>query len=279
MPVEALPPEIWAMVIQTVDDYCFAWFVLRRVSPFLRQVTEDVFATRIIRDCRIRFAGNYARSIASDAMEAKHSMASIGNTTFSFNATNFSPPTTKEKVVLRLQDQFCWPGCPLCCLGHQPFFAQTRRTEALLSKEAQFIRHHGELRCHKLPSVALDRVRKEISLDWRALCQTLYYQELKERQVRRPWIRHVTSVTNGTNPMQIRFYGEAGKQLKLRYQTWGREELLEGCKEDGWIFWATPRDENDVITLNLHSRHHKRKRATTHTTKHSYSLRRPRLQF
>lgn len=64
MPPEALPPEIWSSIIHLLaDDRCFAWCVLRRVSPFLRHVTEDVFATLLVSRFGIRFAGDYARDV------------------------------------------------------------------------------------------------------------------------------------------------------------------------------------------------------------------------
>jgi hypothetical protein len=61
--LEALPPEIWSFIVQLVDDRCFAWFVLRRVSPFLRHVTEGVFATQLVSDFSLRFAGDYADTV------------------------------------------------------------------------------------------------------------------------------------------------------------------------------------------------------------------------
>jgi hypothetical protein len=63
MPPEALPPELWQLIIATLDDHCFVWFVLRRASPYLRAVTEDVFARHMLRTCSLRFAGQHAKNL------------------------------------------------------------------------------------------------------------------------------------------------------------------------------------------------------------------------
>jgi len=62
MPLEALPPELWFNIITYFDDD-FAWHALRRVSPFLRHVTEDVFASLLLRTCSLRFAGEPAKNL------------------------------------------------------------------------------------------------------------------------------------------------------------------------------------------------------------------------
>jgi hypothetical protein len=53
-----LPSEIWHQIIDTLDDNCFTWFVLRRVSPFLKSVTEQVFSLRALRGFSVTFAGS-----------------------------------------------------------------------------------------------------------------------------------------------------------------------------------------------------------------------------
>jgi len=62
MPPE-LPPELWGIIIDSLDDSCHAWFVLRAVSKTLRTITEDNFATRIKDGCTIRYAGGDERKI------------------------------------------------------------------------------------------------------------------------------------------------------------------------------------------------------------------------
>lgn len=62
-PPEALPPELWHLIITTLNDDCFAWIVLRHVSSYLRLVTEDVFARHILRSCSVRFAGSSAKKL------------------------------------------------------------------------------------------------------------------------------------------------------------------------------------------------------------------------
>jgi hypothetical protein len=63
MPPEHLPAELWHQVIMLLDDRCFAWIVLRQVSPFLASVTEDVFARYVSRTCSIRFAGQTVQNL------------------------------------------------------------------------------------------------------------------------------------------------------------------------------------------------------------------------
>ncbi|KAF2121233.1 hypothetical protein BDV96DRAFT_594449 [Lophiotrema nucula] len=117
MPLEALPPEIWRLAILHLDDHCFAWHVLRRVSPFLRQITEDVFAALLVRDCTVRLTGEYARSIVTEF--AKFHAGSDGinyhgpwrpqffddlpSPGFTFKVTHFSS-SNKDNAVLKLQE-------------------------------------------------------------------------------------------------------------------------------------------------------------------------------
>ena len=63
MPPEALPPELWQLIIMFLDDHCFVWAVLRQVSPFFALVTEDVFARYIVQTCSLRFAGQTLRDL------------------------------------------------------------------------------------------------------------------------------------------------------------------------------------------------------------------------
>lgn len=53
-----LPSEIWHQIIDSLEDNCFMWFVLRRVSPFLKSVTEQVCALRALRTVSVTFAGS-----------------------------------------------------------------------------------------------------------------------------------------------------------------------------------------------------------------------------
>jgi hypothetical protein len=63
MPPQALPPELWQLIIANLDDHCFVWFVLRRTSHFLRAVTEDLFARYMLRTCVVCFAGEHAKKL------------------------------------------------------------------------------------------------------------------------------------------------------------------------------------------------------------------------
>lgn len=60
---QVLPPELWQLIIAFLDDHCFVWFVLRRVSLHLRLVTEDVFARYVIQTCSLRFVGESAKNL------------------------------------------------------------------------------------------------------------------------------------------------------------------------------------------------------------------------
>jgi hypothetical protein len=51
------------LILGHLDDRCFVWFVIRRVSPFLRQIAERVFTTHILQNIAIRFTGRYAWSV------------------------------------------------------------------------------------------------------------------------------------------------------------------------------------------------------------------------
>lgn len=58
-----LPVELWQAVFVCLDDHCFAWFILRQVSHFLKAVIEDVFARRLLRNFRIGIAGQTLRNL------------------------------------------------------------------------------------------------------------------------------------------------------------------------------------------------------------------------
>ncbi|ORY10259.1 hypothetical protein BCR34DRAFT_468604, partial [Clohesyomyces aquaticus] len=214
LPPETLPPEIWMMIILSLDDHCFAWFVLRRVSPFLRSVTESVFAQRIIKDIAIRFAGNGAKNVIVDHVVKQvylttqrlrdarkdHFQTLFGtqHPTFYFEATRFSPPDTKEKVILKLREPlnsyqnsaivvevsevaarrttrypFAWFLRKACC--------SCDPEKCGWLKSSHFVRVGGALRSARLPSIELIEETREISLDWRLFCQRFYYDELLSR--------------------------------------------------------------------------------------------------
>ncbi|KAF2471232.1 uncharacterized protein BDR25DRAFT_285677 [Lindgomyces ingoldianus] len=294
MPPEALPPEIWMMIILRLDDHCFAWFILRRVSSFFRQVTENVFAQRIIRDFAIRFAGDYARTIIVHSLLNEEQKRECGakshlnllfgtqTPTFFFEATRFTPPDTKERAVLQLQEQpsayessffmvdikegpthrkyslpfYLRRKCCKCtppiestldleycnCLS-DIFFAQTREDRTRLATSSHFVRFSKELRSSKLPAIELDVENRELSFDWRSLCQRFYYDELQTRRTMRPWLRELSPKQRAylLDIGQKYLNGPSSHAVYVKVME-GRNvvngpELQEACQRDGWIFW------------------------------------------
>ncbi|KAF2183840.1 hypothetical protein K469DRAFT_667557 [Zopfia rhizophila CBS 207.26] len=247
MPPEMLPPEIWRMIILLLEDHCFAWFVLRRVSPLLRQVTEDCFASPIIGNCVLRFAGDYARGVTMEHKlkkftnlpesvykEATNQLSSLFDgkpLCFSFKAANFFPPDTKQTVVFKLQDD------PSTYDDSFPSFVKWRG----LMGSSHFVRFDGKLWSIKIPFITLEREKQEIHADWRLLCQKFYYHELKTRRINKPELRDFSR-------------GEKSYPLELLDP---RKDLnkIEGFqngqkfRRDGWIFWDSPKDSARIFHL------------------------------
>ncbi|KAF1835230.1 hypothetical protein BDW02DRAFT_296729 [Decorospora gaudefroyi] len=196
MLLEALPPEIWHSIIMCLDDRCFAWFVLRQVSPFMASVTEDVFARYVSRTCSVRFAGTSAENLIlpdefCTCMPKRHSTrASLQPPTFRFLPSAFVPTTTKARLVLKLcdststqemQDTFkphAWFDISLSQVFFKPG-ADAERSRLL--NEPQFVVFDNELKSLRLPSAVIDVAAQEISLDWRLLCDTFMRDQLKCR--------------------------------------------------------------------------------------------------
>ncbi|KAH7089853.1 hypothetical protein FB567DRAFT_311135 [Paraphoma chrysanthemicola] len=196
-PPEALPPEIWHLIIDLVDDHCFVWFVLRRVSPFLKLVTEDVFARYFLRTCSLRFAGEPAKNLLPPDLQARPDRAGLFQPpTFRFQPVAFAPADTKAKAVLRLCDPASDPVCPpefqhvqrIVASGDRlanVFFApghQAHSNRMRLRNEAHFVRLNDQLKSRRIPSLAINVPAREITLDWRRLCQDFLCDEVKCRR-------------------------------------------------------------------------------------------------
>jgi hypothetical protein len=54
---ESLPPELWLLILRCLDDHCFTWFIIRRVSPNLRRLAESAFAPLLLQNLTIRVMG------------------------------------------------------------------------------------------------------------------------------------------------------------------------------------------------------------------------------
>ncbi|KAH7411623.1 hypothetical protein DE146DRAFT_243483 [Phaeosphaeria sp. MPI-PUGE-AT-0046c] len=212
MPPEALPPELWHLIIATFNDDCFVWCVLRHVSSYLRQVTEDVFARHVLRSCSVRFAGESAKKLLpSDLQEpvatfhnaqtrTSYAMAHYSThlplyrpPTFCFQPCVFMPEDSKTKLVLTLCDPASDPS--LAMADPKPttvpfdrltdiFFdpgpaANSNRLR--LINDAHFVRYNNQLKSMRLPSLVIDTNARNITLDWRLLYQKLLYDEWKCR--------------------------------------------------------------------------------------------------
>lgn len=298
-PCEALPVEVWMMILDYLDDNCFTWFIIRRVSPFLRQVAESLLAIQVLRNTTITFTGDYVKSTSlvdisvkdRDFWEWEQTRVSTRDResrhlTFAFRPSHFAPTDTKTRLVLKLhespdnygfkfprerinvQGQSCLAThtstfslrrqCCFCrhriqdpvdvthcnCLA-KIFFAHSPTTQ--LTTKSHFIRLDNTLRLLPLQSVALDANLMEMSLDWRSLCQSFYYDELDIRRVASPWVRYVR---RGERLGQVLIH-ERGWEL-YRFVYLDRLELFDACKER-WIFWdSLPNNPNSIwITRTL----------------------------
>ncbi|CAO2648547.1 Nn.00g078140.m01.CDS01 [Neocucurbitaria sp. VM-36] len=210
MPPEALPPELWQLIITFLDDHCFVWSVLRQVSPFLTLVTEDVFARAVFRTCSLRFAGQTLRNLLPHDLQnpnidhrkdilflADSEMywaifTSLKPPTFRFQPSAFVPADTKARIVLKLCDHPTENEPAPITFEEQA----TRRVSSnrlaeiffrpgpdadlkrcTLINEPHFVRFGNQLKSIRIPSLTIDVAAQEISLDWRQLCATFLRDE------------------------------------------------------------------------------------------------------
>ncbi|KAF1937257.1 hypothetical protein EJ02DRAFT_61339 [Clathrospora elynae] len=211
MPAEYLPPEIWHLIIMSLDDHCFAWLVLRQVSPYLAFVTEDVFARYVSRTCSIRFAGQTLRNLLPSDLQGdtgdhrSHlavpspsfwaTVSRLQPPTFRFQPSSFSPANTKARLVLKLCDPaIAYKTLPLNDQHAgaaessnrlaEVFFKSDTNADAersRLIKEAHFVRFNDQLKSIRIPSAAIDVAAQELSLDWRRLCDVFLRNEFRCR--------------------------------------------------------------------------------------------------
>lgn len=209
-PPEALPPELWHLIIHALNDDCFAWIVLRHVSSYMRLVTEDVFARHMLRTCSVRFAGSSAQNLLppdlqepQDGLQRSHYLppgeynaaddSLYRPQTFRFQPSVFMPADSKLKLVLTLCDPASDPSFimanpkpeafPLDLLA-EIFFdigPDTPSNHARLMNDAHFVRYNNQLKCMRLPSLVIDTNTRIITLDWRQLCRDFLYDEWKCR--------------------------------------------------------------------------------------------------
>ncbi|RMZ67223.1 hypothetical protein GMOD_00001114 [Pyrenophora seminiperda CCB06] len=220
MPPEYLPVEIWHLIIMCLDDYCFAWFVLRQTCPFLNLVTEQVFARYVSRTCTVRFAGQtlgslLAHDLQADTGDCRQDPASrqalvrhhaspasywanfsrAQPPSFRFQPSSFVPATTKAKLLLKLCDAPTLHETLPVYLPHagtidttthliQVFFqpgAEADAERSRLLNQAHFVLFHGQLRSMRLPSATFNVADHQLLLDWRRLCDTFMRDQFKCR--------------------------------------------------------------------------------------------------
>ncbi|CAA9963904.1 hypothetical protein PTMSG1_07263 [Pyrenophora teres f. maculata] len=220
MPPERLPVEIWHLIIMCLDDHCFAWFVLRQTCPFLNLVTEQVFARYVSRTCTVRFAGQtlgnlLAHDLQGDTGDCRQVPASrqalvrqnaspasywaalsrAQPPSFRFQPSSFVPATTKAKLLLKLCDA---PNAHETLPASHPnagtmdttttqvqvFFKSGAKADAereRLLQQAHFVLFHGQLKSMRLPSATFNVADRNLSLDWRRLCNIFMRDEFKCR--------------------------------------------------------------------------------------------------
>ncbi|KAF2854940.1 hypothetical protein T440DRAFT_386477 [Plenodomus tracheiphilus IPT5] len=213
-----LPVELLHMVIDSLDDLPFAWFVLRHVSPLLRAVAEDFFRRFLLRTCSLTFTGQTIRelrynraspspcpqtSLTTDMLSgclcslryAPSADSYALKPTFRFRPSEFTPPSSKSWVVFKLHDlpDEYNPVFPPANQAMQAspnhhvsrvFFKPGPRAEILrrrLSRELHFVHFSNELRNIRLPTLMIDVAAREVLLDWQQLVYSFYLDKFKRR--------------------------------------------------------------------------------------------------
>ncbi|KAF2878476.1 hypothetical protein BDV95DRAFT_472036, partial [Massariosphaeria phaeospora] len=197
-----LPPELFFIIVQQLNDRCFAWLVLRNVSTAIRQATECAFASYFKKDCHIRFSGPFAARILADHWQLNnYSQGSwihkhkepLQNQfpSFLFKASGFHPAHSRASAVLKMQDESADYTNDSNLLAVRRFrssstlffaaFRQPSDVQASISRESHFVRLDGKLKSFVIPSITVDVVGQHILFDWRYLYQMFYLDELRLR--------------------------------------------------------------------------------------------------
>jgi hypothetical protein len=106
--------------------------------------------------------------------------------TFRFEPCSFVPPDSKATIVLTLCDPARDPGkVPFSHdILSDIFFHPDAEPESYrkrLMHESHFVCFNNELRSIRIPSLTIDVHARQITLDWRELCQAFLCDELKCR--------------------------------------------------------------------------------------------------
>lgn len=106
--------------------------------------------------------------------------------------------------------------------------------EDCLADGYHLVRIDDKLKPLKIPSIALDMDNLELSFNWLSLCQSFYLDELKLRRIARPWMRYL-SVDHSSGRLMVHWQGSL--HYPGFFEGFTKRDLLQACKEDGWIFW------------------------------------------
>jgi hypothetical protein len=139
-------------------------------------------------------AGEYRRSHHAQPMPAYTTHLPLYRPqTFRFQPCVFMPEDSKTKLVLTLCDPASDPSFimanpkpaafPLDLLA-DIFFdpgPEAASNRARLISDAHFVRYNDQLKCMRLPSLAIDTNARNLTLNWRQLCRDFLYDEWKCR--------------------------------------------------------------------------------------------------
>lgn len=194
MPVAALPAELWLNILAYEDnDKCHLWFAVRRVSRDFQYYAEKILAVPTIAQASITIhvSQTQIRRHAPEIFEFGDPQRF-----FLFKFTRFSPNSQLAVFVpksanppLQHRNQFYEPA-----YSSPPkpdiFCTQWAQAREVLPRNVHFVRLQNTLKSLRLPDLAFDTDAKEISFDWRKLCQLFYWEVLTTRRVAKPWLQN-----------------------------------------------------------------------------------------
>ncbi|KAH8716991.1 hypothetical protein GQ44DRAFT_751954 [Phaeosphaeriaceae sp. PMI808] len=178
MAPEVLPPEIWHLIIALLDDQCFVWFVLRRVSPFLNLGHRRCVRALHPPHLQLVFRGRACKepSVSLDLRALPTETLCVSAPTRSpvdLQPCLFLPPDTKAKVLLRLCDRVS---------NHDYILVPQDNAQSMQSSDRLADIFFPQSKCIRIPSLMIDVMGRTITLDWRQLCQDFWFDEFKCRE-------------------------------------------------------------------------------------------------
>lgn len=91
-----------------------------------------------------------------------------------------------------------------------------------------------KLKLLNIPSMYLDMETLELGFNWLSLCHAFYLDELKLRRIARPWMRYL-AVDHSSSQLMVHW--QSSLHYSGFFEGFTKRDLLQACKEDGWIFW------------------------------------------